>query len=186
MTTAEEQGGSDGASSGSTSSTSTRSGTRSADGDDPRLDLILSEALRALAHQQGLLDNVRSRATILTGSAALVASLSGAPVLQRDQVGWPTLLALVALAGVLACTIAICVPWWRWYFRSSATVLLSALDAGHSLNSMRRHLSINLEAWVDRNDRTMRVMQWLFTIGLVLLCVEVTGWAVELIRTGPR
>jgi|SoiMethySBSTD1v2_1073268.scaffolds.fasta_scaffold00318_47 hypothetical protein len=185
MTMAEDQGGGDGAaSSGSTSST--RGGTRSADGDDQRLDLILSEALRALAHQQGLLDNVRSRATILTGSAALVASLLGAPVLQRDELGGPTVVALVALAGVLACTIAICVPWWRWYFRSSATVLLSAMDAGHSLNSMRRHLSVNLESWVDRNDRTMRVMQWLFTAGLVLLCVEVTSWAVELIRTDPR
>jgi hypothetical protein len=176
MAMAEEQGSTNGA-----SAPARRSST---DGSDERLDLVLSEALRALAHQQSLLDNVRSRATILTGSAALVASLLGAPVLQHQDVGWPSVVALVSLAGVLACTLAICVPWWRWYFRSSATVLLSAMDAGHSLNSMRRHLSIDLERWVDRNDRSMRILQWLFAVGLTLLFVEITSWAIELIRTG--
>ncbi|NMO54759.1 hypothetical protein HH310_26675 [Actinoplanes sp. TBRC 11911] len=41
---------------------------------DKRLDVVLSEALRALAHQQSLLDNLGSRATVLTTAAALVKS----------------------------------------------------------------------------------------------------------------
>jgi hypothetical protein len=153
-------------------------------GADHRLELVLSEALRALAHQQSLLDNVRSRATILTGAAALVASLLGAPALQREDPGWPTVVALFGLVGVLVCTMGICVPWWRWYFRSSASALLAAVDAGHSYDSMCRHLSADLERWVDRNDRTMLILHGLFTAGLVFLFAEIGGWASELVRTG--
>lgn len=152
---------------------------------DPRLEIVFAEALRALAHQQALLDNLRSRATLLTTAAALVVSFPGvAAVAGRvrpgDSATVATAVAAAALTGVLACSLVVCAPWWRWHFRSSAGRLLDAVDAGHDTDSIRRNLARDFESWVDRNDRQILVLQWWFTTGLVLLAVEVAAWVVHL------
>jgi hypothetical protein len=138
---------------------------------DKRLEIVFSEALRALAHQQALLDNLRSRATLLTTAAALVVSVPGMSGDVKPGLG--IVLAVLALAGVLVCSLVVCAPWWRWRFRTSATRLLGAVDAGHDIDSMRRHLSSDFENWVDHNDTQIRTLQWWFTAGLLLLAVEV-------------
>jgi hypothetical protein len=149
---------------------------------DARLELVLSEALRALGHQQAMLDNIRSRATLLTTAAALVTSFLGAPAIASRHHDWPTVVAVIALAGVLVCTFVICAPWYRWRFRSSASILLGALDDGHDLNSMRRNLAGNFEQWHDGNERRIRVLEWWFTAGLVLLLIELLSWGLQLGR----
>jgi hypothetical protein len=59
-----------------------------------RLEIVFSEALRAVTHQQSVLDSIRTRATTLTAAAALVTPFFGTPVLQaRDRAGWPTIVA---------------------------------------------------------------------------------------------
>lgn len=66
---------------------------------DKRLEVVLAESLRALAHQQSLLDNLRSRATLLTTAAALVSNdrrirtlqwwfTAGLALLFVEVVGW--------------------------------------------------------------------------------------------------
>jgi hypothetical protein len=148
---------------------------------DPRLEIVLNEALRALQHQQMLLDNLRSRATLLTTAAALVISFPGVSALTgRTRPGLPVVLAVVGLAGVLLCTLVVCAPWWRWRFRTSATRLLEAVDGGHDVNSVRRHLATDFEIWVNHNDRRIRTLQWWFTAGLVLLAVEIAAWTGQL------
>jgi hypothetical protein len=149
---------------------------------DARLEIVFAEALRAVTHQQGVLDNIRSRATTLTGAAALVTPFFGAPVLQaRDRVGWPAAVALLALAGVLASTFIISAPWWKWTFRASAGALLGAIDAGHDVDSMHRHLAQDFERWVDQNERKIRTLQWWFTAGLGFLLVELVAWVLQLV-----
>jgi hypothetical protein len=148
---------------------------------DRRLEIVLSEALRALAHQQALLDNLRSRATLLTTAAALVASFPGvAAATGRLRLSAPAVVAPAALAGVLICCLVVCAPWWRWQFRTSATALLRAVDDGHDVDSIRRHLARDFEQWLDRNDQKIRILQWWFTAGLLLLAIEVAAWAVQL------
>jgi hypothetical protein len=81
---------------------------------DRRLEIVLAESLRALAHQQGLLDNLRSRATLLLTAAALVASFPGVSAATGGSaIGAATVLEMLGLAGVLLCTLVICAPWWR-------------------------------------------------------------------------
>ena len=148
---------------------------------DERLEIVYAEALRGLTHQQGVLDNVRSRATTLTAAAALVTPFFGAPILQdRDRLSWPTPVALAALIGVLASTFVICMPWWTWTFRSSAAALLGAVDAGHDADSVRRHLALDFERWVDQNEAKIRRLEWWFTAGLAFLLVELIAWVVQL------
>lgn len=149
---------------------------------DARLEIVFSEALRAVTHQQSVLDNIRSRATTLTAAAALVTSFFGSPILQaRERMGWPTGVALLALAGVLAATFVVCAPWWTWTFRTSATALLTAVDAGHDTDSLRRHLAQDFEQWVDQNEKKLRRLQWWFTAGLAFLLVEVAAWVFQLV-----
>jgi hypothetical protein len=149
---------------------------------DPRLEIVLAEALRALTHQQALLDNLRSRATLLTTAAALVISFPGVSALTgREQSGVSIVLASTGLVGVLTCTLVVCAPWWRWRFRASAVRLIQAVDDGHDVNSIRRHLARDFERWLDHNDRRIRTLQWWFTAGLVLLSVEVAAWTGQLV-----
>jgi hypothetical protein len=148
---------------------------------DKRLEIVLSEALRSLAHQQSLLDNLRSRATLLTTAAALVISFPAVvTVTRRTEVGLSAAIAAGALIGVLVCSLVVCAPWWRWHFRSSATQLLLAVDAGHDVDSLRRNLAKDLERWLDANERQIGKLQWWFMSGLTLLGVEVTAWAFQL------
>jgi hypothetical protein len=148
---------------------------------DPRLELVLGEALRALEHQQALLDNLRSRATLLTTAAALVGAY---PLADPSARAAATVLAASGLVGVLVCTSVICVPWWRWRFRTSATALLGAVDLGHTLDGMRRHLAVDFETWLDDNDRRIRMLQWWFSAGLAFLALQICGWAVHLATAG--
>jgi hypothetical protein len=146
------------------------------------LEIVLAEALRALTHQQALLDNLRSRATLLTTAAALVISFPGVSALTgREQSGVSIVLASTGLVGVLTCTLVVCAPWWRWRFRASAVRLIQAVDDGHDVNSIRRHLARDFERWLDHNDRRIRTLQWWFTAGLVLLSVEVAAWTGQLV-----
>jgi hypothetical protein len=146
---------------------------------DARLDVVLAESLRSLEHQQALLDSLRSRATLLITAGALVSTL---PIAAAPDRLWGAGLWLTGagLVGVLACTMVICAPWWRWYFRTSARRLLDAVDLGHSLDDMRRHLAADFEGWVDHNERRIRTLQWWFTAGLAFLAIEVSGWTVQL------
>jgi hypothetical protein len=149
---------------------------------DKRLELAFNEALRALVHQQAVVDNLRTRVTMLTAAAALVTPFFGSPILQqRDRAGWPTLVALVALTGVLVSAFVVSVPWWRWTFRSSAGALLEAIDRGHDVDSMRRHLAQDFERWVRKNEKKVRTLEWWFTAGLVFLFIELAAWVLQLI-----
>ncbi|GIF22547.1 hypothetical protein BJ973_002870 [Actinoplanes tereljensis] len=150
---------------------------------DKRLEIVLSEALRALSHQQSLLDNLRSRATLLTTAAALVISFPVVSSVRRAEIGVSAGVAAVALVGVLMCTLVICAPWWHWKFRSSAGQLLLAVDEGHDLDSLRRHLAKDFERWLDDNERKIGILQWWFTAGLLMLGLEVAAWAFQLAVT---
>ncbi|MGI8336849.1 hypothetical protein ACRYCC_43490 [Actinomadura scrupuli] len=147
---------------------------------DERLKIVFDEALRALTQQQARLDNVRSRATTLTAAAALISSFVGSPILKARDFSWASVLALVAVLAVLACSLIICAPWWRWHFYVRASKLLEAVDAGYDLNGLRRNLADDFDRWVDRNDRKLTLMHWLFTAGLLFLVVELVALSIPL------
>ena len=147
---------------------------------DKRLELVFAESLRALNYQQSALDNLRSRVTLLTAGAALVSSSFVGTALQSPRWGTATVVAIAAMTGVLVLALVICAPMWRWTFLSSASQLLVAVELGHDLDSMRRHLATDFEKWLDANEKKLRKLQWCFVAGLVLLLAEVSAWCVQL------
>ena len=147
---------------------------------DRRLELVFTESLRALSYQQSSLDNLRSRVTLLTAGAALVSSSFIGTALQNPRWSAATVVAIAAMTGVLLLALLICAPMWRWTFVSSASQLLVAVELDHDLDSMRRHLALDFEKWLEANQKKLRKLQWCFVAGLVLLLAEVSAWCVQL------
>jgi hypothetical protein len=146
---------------------------------DERYKIVLDEAIRSLNHQQTVIDSMRSRVTVIVAAAALVSSFIGAPAFQlNDHVTWPTRLGLLALLSVLICAAVICVPR-KWVFRSSANMLVQAIDAGFSLDEFRKRYSLDLEKWVDENEKKIRGMHWWFVGALGSLLAELLFWALQ-------
>jgi len=50
---------------------------------------------------------------------------------------------------------------------------------GHSVDSMRRHLAVDFESWLDKNERQLRRLQWYFTAGPALLLVARDAWLTQ-------
>ncbi|KJK42793.1 hypothetical protein UK23_35590 [Lentzea aerocolonigenes] len=150
---------------------------------DRRLELVFTESLRALSYQQSSLDNLRSRVTLLTAGAALVSSSFIGTALQNPRWSVATVVAIVAMTGVLLLALLICAPMWRWTFVSSASQLLVAVELDHDLDSMRRHLALDFEKWLEANQKKLRKLQWCFVAGLVLLLAEVSAWCVQLAQS---
>jgi hypothetical protein len=150
---------------------------------DERFDLVLSEALRSLTQQQSVLDNLRARATVLLSTAALASSFLGAPVLAGKSGLTPaSIAALAALAAVLILTITVCLPVWRWNFRARPSALLQAIDGGYDIDSMRRHLAVDFEHFIDSNDRLLGFLQWIFTLSAILVTTELSLWLLALLQ----
>lgn len=149
---------------------------------DDRIGLILDEAIRAIEHQQKVLDSIRARITWIVASSAIVTSFLGAPVFRNGSspLSIPTTFALLAFFGVLLCSFIVGSPTWNWRFRSSPSVLLEWVDADVPLDRMRRELAILLEAWTDENEKKIEDLGSWFKGALFLLLVEVLAWSVEL------
>src|SRR4051794_2522566 len=148
---------------------------------DERYRIVIDEAARALTHQQGAIDSLRTRATTLVAATVLITSFLGPPALAMSHhVTWPSKVALGAMTVVILCTGAICAPVWKWRFRSSASALTTSIKRDIPLDDFRRKLATDFEGWHDRNERGYRALQWLFTVALCALLVELLCWMLQL------
>jgi hypothetical protein len=152
--------------------------------EDPRWELVFDEAQRALTYQQGILDNLRSRATVLTAAAALVSTLLGVPALKTGQLGLASVIAIGAAALIVISTGIICAPWYSWHFTSSAKILVEAVENGYDLNEMRERLALNFDEWYEENARRLGGLQAVFTVGLSLLFIEILAWWLQVLQAG--
>jgi hypothetical protein len=79
--------------------------------------LILDEVRQKFDRQQRRLDDVRSRAATMLGSAAVVSGLFGFRIASDDRTGWQVfflVVALIAFVEVVASTVAIAWPIKGW------------------------------------------------------------------------
>jgi hypothetical protein len=152
--------------------------------EDSRIKLVFDEALRAVTYQQGMLDNLRSRATLLTAASALIASLFGAPTIQSHHFGWWAAIAVFATAMVLFSTVWVCAPWYQWSFTTNTKALAGAVEIGFSIDDMRRNLAKDFETWVDENEKRLKSLQAWFIVGVIALFVEMLAWWIQMLESG--
>jgi len=142
--------------------------------------------LRLLAQQHATVDNLRSRATTLLSSAAIVVSLLGGLGVVSNSTPLPawTVAVFVAILGLIGLsTIAILWPI-RWVFGLSPNRLIDDYIEAPSpatLTDIWRDTSIHLQAHFDANERKLNVLFWIYRAGCLLFIVDVSMMLVALL-----
>jgi hypothetical protein len=148
-------------------------------------ELAYNEAVRAITHQAGLVDGLRSRAGILLGATSLVTSFFGTVALSDGDVSVWDALAVAAFVATALVVIAVLWPRTDWRFVFSASAIVSIIDdTEHSsdLSDAYRELALRLDANHLVNEAKLRRMLWAFQAGCVFLTFEVLMWVFALSR----
>ena len=151
----------------------------SADGsDDPRLALVYREALRGLVQQQGIVENMNTRAGNLIFAAAFVSSLFGGQALP-DGLGLWDWLALTFLVSLGALVVFLLWPHHRYRFRFDPAGLLSEYvdsEPPKNLSEMHRDLALRIEADRASNWRIIQRLRVALQLALILFLLEIAAW----------
>jgi hypothetical protein len=153
--------------------------------EDPRLAFIYQEALRALTHQQSVIESLLNRAGILIFALSFANSLLGARAL-TDGVGAWDWAALVSLVGVGALAVVVLWPYYNFWFRFDPRELIARYVEGESpasISDMHRELALRIEADMRRNGRLIRRMRIACEVALALLLVNLVVWLVSIAGT---
>jgi hypothetical protein len=152
--------------------------------------LAYDEAVRSIESQEGVVDNLRTRAGTVLAAASLVTSFLGGQVLAqpvlangvvvRPEIETPGWIAIGAF--VLLAVLSLWILWPRkWRFETSAEQILKQLEGKtEPLDTIYGQLA----AFKDQDRRTNRSkLVWLFRLfqlACLLLVVETVAWIVDL------
>lgn len=155
-----------------------REGVFEQDRDDPRLAFIYQESIRALNHQQTLVENMSSRAGSLIFATAFVNSLLGSRALSDGLGTWDWIAAaLLFLIGALI--VFMLWPYHRYSFRFDPDELLRQYVEGPrptTLSGMHRALALRVRADMDNNWQIIRLLRIALQVSLVLLLLDILAW----------
>jgi hypothetical protein len=143
--------------------------------------LALEEARRAVDQQVDAVDEVRSRASAVTVSAALVISFLGGQAL--EQSGWTVFsgLALCAFLATLALCAAIAWPRDSWQFRVDPTILLEDFGDGQERHiTPGRHLAESLAHAAADNEPRLQRLYLYYRLCLGGLALQAACWSLQL------
>jgi hypothetical protein len=147
-------------------------------GDDPRIALVYQEALRGLVQQQGIVENMNTRAGNLIFAAAFVSSLFGSQALP-DGLGLWDWLALTLLFGLGVLVVLLLWPYQNYRFRFDPAELLSEYvdaETPKSLSDMHRALALRMEADRASNWRVIQRLRAALQLALILFLLEIMAW----------
>jgi hypothetical protein len=150
--------------------------------DDPRLAFVYQEALRGLAHQQGVMDSLLNRAGILIFAASFVNSLLGSAALGDGVDGWDWV-ALACLLAVGALAVTVMWPYYNLWFRFDPQDLLDNYVDSHppaTMAGMHRALAQRIRDDMRRNWQVLRRMRGACQLGLILLLLNIVAWLVSI------
>lgn len=150
--------------------------------DDPRLAFIYREAVRGLAHQQGVVESLNSRAGNLIFAAAFATSLLGARALSDGLGVWDWVAAglLFAVGALVAFMLW---PFYNLTFRFDPEQLLRDYvdgDARATMSTMYRSLALRIEQDRRNNWRVIQRIRVALQIALVCLLLEIVAWLVAI------
>lgn len=148
---------------------------------DPRLAIVLSEAIRAIDGQQGNLDNLRSRVGILLSAATIATSFLGGIALEGRSLqafGYGAI-GLFILHIVLGLAIL----WPRgWQFQTSAQFMITDWLDGHAAteDQIRRSIVYWADQHHSRNAARLDRLWRGYAVAIGALGVEIVAWIMEL------
>lgn len=148
---------------------------------DPRLAIVLAEAIRAIEGQKESLDGLRSRIGILLSAATIATSFLGGLVLGDGKVGWFGVGAVGLF--VLHVLVALWILWPReWKFHMGTRIMVNEwIEKDHAdEDKMRWRLARRLELNFDANAERLESVWNGYTVAIGLLGFEIAGWLAEL------
>jgi hypothetical protein len=158
-----------------------------ANGGRAAYELAYHEAVRALSHQEAVLDNFRTRAGILLSAAAIATPfLGGAAVGDGDFSAW-SWVAVGLFGGVAALTLVILWPWKDWEFVAGPRRLIATYvetDDPLPLHRIHRDLALHMEDSYDENEQRLEVLLLAFRGASLFLAAEVVAWVVDIATRG--
>jgi hypothetical protein len=143
-----------------------------------RLAFIYQEALRGLAHQQGVVENMSNRAGSVIFAASFVTSLLGARALS-DGAGpwdWLAMAVLFAIGGLVAFMLW---PYHNYVFRFDPADLLQRYadgDAPTAMSEIHRTLALQIKRDMAANWRIVQRLRLALQVSLLLLLLEILAW----------
>jgi hypothetical protein len=164
------------------SSTSDRPGNSTIDGDDPRIAFVYQEAVRGLAHQQGVVESLNTRAGNLIFTTAFATSLLGTRALSDGLGAWDWA-ALLLLFLVGALIVFILWPYYNYSFRFDPEELLATYvdrETPASLSEMHRTLAIRIKQDMANNWRIIQPMRVALQVALILFLLEILVWLLSI------
>lgn len=145
---------------------------------DPRLAFIYQEAIRALNHQQSLVENMNSRAGSVIFATAFANSLLGSRALSDGLGTWDWIAAgLLFLIGALI--VFMLWPYHRYSFRFDPEELIRQYvdgDPHSTLSGMHRALALRIKADMDSNWGIIRRLRLALQMSLVVLLLNILAW----------
>lgn len=149
--------------------------------------LAYDESVRAISAQSGVLDNLRARAGTLIAVASLVTSFLGGQalakpaladgVVNRADIGWWAVVAMVLFVSVAAMAIAILWPYtWKFDMDSSTILDWPATEYDDALRDLARFHGQNHSA----NALLLERLFWCLRLGCLFLVLETLSWLIDL------
>ena len=141
--------------------------------------MIHEEALRGIARQQSVIENLRTRSGTLFAAASLVAAFLGAQALQReprlDELAWIAVGSFVVLFVV-----AMSILWpWKFKFVLNPEILIED-HMSKSVPQLQVYLARIWRENYEWNQRKVNQLSVVFRLGLLALVVEVLAWLLRL------
>lgn len=153
-----------------------------AEGEEIRLaELAYDVGVRALDHQDRLLDELRARTGTLLAAASIVASFLGATAIDRAGLGVVGIAALIAFITSICACVYVLLPKRSLVLSLSGTVLIEqALAAELDLAETYRYLAYWTEEFRAANVATVNALFTWYRVAVFALLVEVCLWAAQL------
>lgn len=149
---------------------------------EPRLVFIYQEALRGLVQQQGLVENLNTRAGSLIFATAFASSLLGGSALS-DGLGLWDWIALALLFGIGMLIVYMLWPFHNYTFRFDPNELLSQYvdnERRTTMAEMYRALALRIEVDRGNNWRIIQRLRVALQLALILLLFEILAWCLAI------
>jgi hypothetical protein len=152
------------------------------DADDARMAFVYQEAVRGLVHQQGVVENLNTRAGNLIFATAFATSLLGTRALS-DGLGFWDWAALLLLLLVGASIVFMLWPYYNYTFRFDPEELLARYvdrEAPASLAQIHRELALRIKTDMASNWRIIQPIRVALQVALILLLLEIATWLLSI------
>jgi hypothetical protein len=146
-------------------------------------EIIYNQAERAVSHQVGQLDELRTRAAVILAASGVVTGFLGRAVVEKGVGPFGYFAILLFLLSALAC-IAVLLPRWEsWAFSINAKKLkpyFLAPDDHEQPDTLFEFLADQIQDDYEANQKNLDSLYNRFSLACIFLAAELLVWFLAL------